>query len=172
MYSPSNEKDHWLIVIFWLYLEWRIMPEPRSGKWSNRKDLMGSLRFEFIQVCHDDRNLISIRAFSTDPHTEYSTIKIPRLTLEDTCPCINAKIRQPCCGSHNYGGQSKLIQILECREPAWGIPPLAKVMRKEAWHTQRRDRASGVPLEILEHLPPKPESAYLTALCFHQLLWH
>ena len=26
--------------------------------------------------------------------------------------------------------------------------------------TQRRDRASGVPLEILEHIPPKPESAY------------
>ena len=25
---------------------------------------------------------------------------------------------------------------------------------------QRRDRASGVPLEILKHLPPKPESAY------------
>ena len=40
-------------------------------------------------------------------------------------------------------------------------PPVAKVMRKEAWHTQRRDWASGVPLEILEHVPPKPESAYL-----------
>ena len=37
---------------------------------------------------------------------------------------------------------------------------MAKVIRKEARHTQRRDRASGVPLEILEHLPPKPESAY------------
>ena len=37
---------------------------------------------------------------------------------------------------------------------------MAKVMRKEAQHTQRQDRASGVPLEILEHLPPKPESAY------------
>ena len=37
---------------------------------------------------------------------------------------------------------------------------MAKVMRKEARHTQRRDRASGVPLEILEHLLPKPESAY------------
>ena len=37
---------------------------------------------------------------------------------------------------------------------------MAKVMRQEDWHTQRRDRASGVPLEILEHLPPKPESAY------------
>ena len=24
----------------------------------------------------------------------------------------------------------------------------------------KADRASGVPLEILEHLPPKPESAY------------
>ena len=31
---------------------------------------------------------------------------------------------------------------------------MAKVMRKEARHTQRWDRASGVPLEILEHLPP------------------
>ena len=28
---------------------------------------------------------------------------------------------------------------------------MTKVMRKEARHTQRRDRASGVPLEILEH---------------------
>ena len=37
---------------------------------------------------------------------------------------------------------------------------MTKVMRKEARHTQRRDRASGVPLEILKHLPPKPESAY------------
>ena len=36
---------------------------------------------------------------------------------------------------------------------------MAKVMRKEARHTQRQDRASAVPLEILEHLPPKPESA-------------
>ena len=37
---------------------------------------------------------------------------------------------------------------------------MAKVMRKEVWHMQRWDRASGVPLEILEHLPPKPEPAY------------
>ena len=37
---------------------------------------------------------------------------------------------------------------------------MAKVMRKEARHTQRQDQASAVPLEILEHLPPKPESAY------------
>ena len=58
-----------------------------------------------------------------------------------------------------------------CREPAWGTPPVAKVMRKEAWHTQRRDRASGVPLEILEHLPPKPESAHFTALCSNLHLW-
>ena len=40
-----------------------------------------------------------------------------------------------------------------------GAPPKAKVIRKEARHTQRQDRASGVPLEILEYLPPKPESA-------------
>ena len=41
-----------------------------------------------------------------------------------------------------------------CWGPEWGTPPVAKVMRKEARHTQRQDRASGVPLEILEHLPP------------------
>ena len=58
-----------------------------------------------------------------------------------------------------------------CQEPAWGTPPVAKVMRKEARHMQRWDRASGVPLEILEHLPPKPESAYFTALCSHLYLW-
>ena len=43
---------------------------------------------------------------------------------------------------------------------------MTKVMRKEARHTQRRDRASGVPLEILEHLPRKPESAYFLLCAF------
>ena len=52
--------------------------------------------------------------------------------------------------------------------PACGerAPPLAKVLRKEAWHTQRRDQASGVSLEILERLPPKPESAYFLLCAF------
>ena len=58
-----------------------------------------------------------------------------------------------------------------CREPAWGTLPVAKVMRKEARHMQRQDRASGVPLEILKHLPPKPEPAYFTTLCSHLHLW-
>ena len=31
---------------------------------------------------------------------------------------------------------------------------------------QRWDRASGIPLEILEHLPPKPESAYFLLCAF------
>ena len=47
---------------------------------------------------------------------------------------------------------------------------MAKVMRKEARHTQKRDRASGVPLEILEHLPPKTRVCLLSALCFHLYL--
>ena len=55
-----------------------------------------------------------------------------------------------------------------CREPARDIPLVTKVMRKGARHTQRRDRASGVPPDILEHLPPKkPDSAYFIALCSH-----
>ena len=43
---------------------------------------------------------------------------------------------------------------------------MTKVMRKEARHTQRWDRASGVSLEILEHIPPKPESAYFLLCAF------
>ena len=43
---------------------------------------------------------------------------------------------------------------------------MTKVRRKEAPHTQRQDRASGIPLEILEHLPPKPESAYFLLCAF------
>ena len=42
-----------------------------------------------------------------------------------------------------------------------------KVMRKEAQPMHRQDPASGVPLDILEHLPQKPESAYFIALCSH-----
>ena len=62
----------------------------------------------------------------------------------------------------------KTLHKVGCREPARGTPPVAKVMRKEARHTQRRDRASGVPLDILELLTPKkPESAYFIALCSH-----
>ena len=58
--------------------------------------------------------------------------------------------------------------MVQCREPARDIPLVTKVMRKEARHTQRRDRASGVSPDILEHFPPKkPESAYFIALCSH-----
>ena len=64
-----------------------------------------------------------------------------------------------------------VVNLESCGEPAWGPLPMAKVMRKEARHTQRRDWASGVPLEILEHLPPKPEFAYFTTLCSHLHLW-
>ena len=52
------------------------------------------------------------------------------------------------------GGRSWLTDLqvksktitLNCWGPAWGTPPMAKVMRKEAWHMQRRDQASGNPL--------------------------
>ena len=56
------------------------------------------------------------------------------------------------------------LGILQCGERA---PPLAKVMRKEDWHTQRRDQASGVSLEILEQSTPKTRVCLLSALCFH-----
>ena len=55
---------------------------------------------------------------------------------------------------------SVFINELSCWERA---PPVAKVMRKEAWHMQRRDRASGVPLEISSIYPPNQS---LPTFCF------
>ena len=54
-----------------------------------------------------------------------------------------------------------------CRESARGTPLVTKVMRKEARHTQRRDQASEVSLEILEQSTPKTRVCLLSALCFH-----
>ena len=51
--------------------------------------------------------------------------------------------------NHQFYGYSLLLEskvIIPCWEPAWGTRPMAKVMRKEAWHTQRRDQGSGNPL--------------------------
>ena len=56
--------------------------------------------------------------------------------------------------------------LWDWNENLLGIPPVAKVMRKGAWQMQRRDQASGVPLDFLKHLSPKPESACFTVLCF------
>ena len=67
---------------------------------------------------------------------------------------------------HLSGSGIAQLEFYHCREPAWGTSPMAKVMRKEARHTQRQDPASGVSLEILEHLPPKPESAYFLLCAF------
>ena len=80
---------------------------------------------------------------------------------------------QECGPGHRRGHEAERQswELARCREPVWGTLPMAKVMRKEAQHTKRRDWASGVPLEILEHLSPKPESAYFTALCSHLHLW-
>ena len=64
-----------------------------------------------------------------------------------------------------------LLSNTYCQEPAWGIPPVAKVMRKGAWHnTKVRSGLKEKLLGFLEHLPPKPESACLTALCFPPIL--
>ena len=57
-----------------------------------------------------------------------------------------------------------------CREPAWGTPPVAKVMRKEASAYAKVGSSLRKP-PVPEHLPPKPESVYFTALCSHLHLW-
>ena len=57
--------------------------------------------------------------------------------------------------------------VLMCRGPAWGTPPMAKVMRKEAWLTQRRDQASGNSLFLSIY----PQNQSLSTLLFHALTY-
>ena len=57
---------------------------------------------------------------------------------------------------------------LDCRESAWRIPPMAKVIRKRP-DGQRRDQASRDPLDLLEHLPPNQNLSVLLFYVFHQL---
>ena len=67
--------------------------------------------------------------------------------------------------AHLY--RTSIIIVLYCRGPAWGTPPMAKVMRKEAWHTQRRDQASGNPLFPSIY----PQNQSLPTLLFHALAY-
>ena len=80
----------------------------------------------------------------------WHSIIIPTLQMDTLRPAIT---------------QSQKSHFTTCREPARDIPLMTKVMRKEARHTQRWDRASGVPPDILEHLPPKNQSLPTLLLC-------
>ena len=101
---------------------------------------------------------ISFNQFSSvqlRPHgLQHARLPCPSTTLR---ACSNSCPSSQCC-------HPTISSSVTCGERA---PPLAKVMRKEAWHTQRWDQASGVPLEILEQSTPKTRVCLLSALCFH-----
>ena len=88
---------------------------------------------------------------------------------QQSCPTLSDPMDCSLPGSSLRGiSQARILEWVavsfSCREPARDIPLVTKVMRKEARHTQRRDRASGVPPDILEHLPPKTRVCLL--YCF------
>ena len=58
----------------------------------------------------------------------------------------------------------------DCREPAWGTLPMAKVIRKEASAYVKAGSSLRRP-PVPEHLPPKPESTHFTVLCSHLHVW-
>ena len=59
-----------------------------------------------------------------------------------------------------------LTSMAMCQEPAWGTPPAANVMRKEA-SAYTKVGSSLRKRPVPEHLPPKPESV----LCSHLYFW-
>ena len=67
--------------------------------------------------------------------------------------------------------QMQNILKAHCWEPAWGTPPVAKVMRKKAQHTQRRDQASGDPL-FRSIYPQNQSLPALGHYAFHLFFWY
>ena len=65
---------------------------------------------------------------------------------------------------HLSGSGIAQLEFYHCREPAWGDPPMTKVMRKEARHTQGRDRASGDPWKF-SSIYPQNQSLPTLLLC-------
>ena len=64
---------------------------------------------------------------------------------------------------HLSGSGIAQLEFYHCWEPAWGAPPVTKVMRKEARHMQRRDWASGAPWKFLSIYP---QNQSLPTFCF------
>ena len=88
------------------------------------------------------------------------------LSLLFFCQVFLSLLGQPFC---------LLIYTISCREPAWGIPPMAKVMRKEARQNAKAWSGFRVsPWVFLNIYPPKPESAWSSCtVVFHSsdTLW-
>ena len=72
-------------------------------------------------------------------------------------PCAFSPSTAPVQG--NQPLSRELLAVL-CALSRAGSTPFPKVIRKGAGHTQRWEQASGFPLHVLEHLPPKLMSAY------------
>ena len=85
------------------------------------------------------------------------------------CPSPTPGVCSNSCSSSQWCHPTNSSSVV-CREPAWGTPPVAKVMRKEVQHYTKAGSSLRRP-PVPEHLPPKPESAYFTVLCSHLHLW-
>ena len=83
--------------------------------------------------------------------------------MSDSCYSMDCSLL---CSSAHEITQTRIL----CWEPAWGTPPVEKVMRKEASAYTKAELILRKP-PVPEHLPPKPESTYFTVSCSHLHLW-
>ena len=121
-------------------------------------------------------NFSSISALLTVSKYDYHTFSIANYMLMGRWEQFKQYIKKQrhyfankCPSSQSYGFSSSHIWMgeLDCWGPAWGIPPMAKVMRKETWHMQRHDKASGNPLFPSIY----PQNHSLPTLLFYALTY-
>ena len=111
-------------------------------------------------------------------HIQFSSVQsLSRVQLFAT-PWIPA--RRPPCPSPTPGVHSDsrpssrwchpaISSSVICREPAWGIPPMAKVMRKRPDRAKARSGLEGTP-GFSQASTPKPESVCLIVWCLSPTL--
>ena len=68
----------------------------------------------------------------------------------------------------NLSGTRKV----KCPEPAWGVPPVAKVMRLRGPTVKGESGLKGALLDLLVHLPQNQSLPALLHYAFHLHFWH
>ena len=163
--SPWGRKDSdmtkWLN---WTESNSTCYPFMDPGWW---QETLGSEKKDF--TTEDIPVSISIRRFWVAKTLLTKNNKVDRFTLFNI-KAYNVTIVIN--GTVLAGGRSWLTDLqvksktitLNCRGPAWGTPPMAKVMRKEAWHMQSLikpqetpySRASNPKTRVYFMLSPTP----------------
>jgi len=140
-----KKAEHWRIDAFELWCCTRLLRVPWTARKSNQ-----SILKEIIPECSFKGLMLRLK-LQYFGHLMWRTDSFEKTLIAGSRHIAYWVQHFP--QHHLSGSGIAQLEFYHCQEPAWGTPPMTKVMRKEARHT----------LEILEHIPPNQS---LPTFCF------